>query len=172
MTKKNKYKSDILAVLHETAAGLHRIGLIPEKTMREFDASCLVENEIEIIRGSGNIYRDCGDKKYNVKQSKAIIAAEIIAVLDKKKLPATKAEVVYGISQADITRIRNTKLDRLSIAKLTSILKKLSSRDEIRSDYSGVDLGKPVIGKHYKAAMKGIKIVLKPDTKRPGKGSK
>jgi hypothetical protein len=60
----------------------------------------------------------------------------------------------------------------LSIAKLTSILKKLSSRDEIRSDYSGVDLGKPVIGKHYKAAMKGIKIVLKPDTKRPGKGSK
>lgn len=38
---KKKYKSDVLKSVHETASGLHRIGLIDEKTMREFDASCL-----------------------------------------------------------------------------------------------------------------------------------
>jgi putative transcriptional regulator len=38
---KKKYKSDVLQSVHETVSGLHRIGLINEKTMREFDASCL-----------------------------------------------------------------------------------------------------------------------------------
>lgn len=38
---KRKYKSDILRAVHEGASDLHRIGLIDEKTMREFDASCL-----------------------------------------------------------------------------------------------------------------------------------
>jgi len=36
-----KYRSDALGALHETATGLHNIGLMPAKTMREFDALCL-----------------------------------------------------------------------------------------------------------------------------------
>jgi len=44
MTKKprvGKYRSRLAAAIHETAAGLHRIGLVDKATMREFDASCL-----------------------------------------------------------------------------------------------------------------------------------
>ena len=40
-----KYKSDAWDALHETAQGLHRIGLIDTKTMRDFDASCLTTVE-------------------------------------------------------------------------------------------------------------------------------
>ena len=40
-----KYKGDALEALHETAQGLHRIGLIVTKTMRDFDASCLTTVE-------------------------------------------------------------------------------------------------------------------------------
>jgi putative transcriptional regulator len=36
-----RYKSDLKAALHETVEGLHRIGLVDKKTMREFDDSCL-----------------------------------------------------------------------------------------------------------------------------------
>lgn len=43
MTK--KFKSDAAAAIHETMAGLHRIGAIDKKTMRKFDASCLTEAE-------------------------------------------------------------------------------------------------------------------------------
>ncbi|MFZ0944571.1 MAG: DNA-binding transcriptional regulator [Syntrophobacteraceae bacterium] len=43
MTK--KYQSDALEALHETVQGLHRIGLIDAKTMRDFDASCLTTVE-------------------------------------------------------------------------------------------------------------------------------
>jgi putative transcriptional regulator len=40
-----KYRSDALAAAHKTAAGLHRIGLVDTKTMRDFDASCLTPVE-------------------------------------------------------------------------------------------------------------------------------
>lgn len=48
MTTKAKSKraeSPILASVHESAAGLHRIGLIDKSTMREFDALCLTPVE-------------------------------------------------------------------------------------------------------------------------------
>ncbi len=40
-----KYRSRMSAAIHETAAGLYRIGLIDKATMREFDASCLTAVE-------------------------------------------------------------------------------------------------------------------------------
>ena len=39
MTK--KYRSEALGAVHETVQGLHKLGLVDAKTMREFDASCL-----------------------------------------------------------------------------------------------------------------------------------
>jgi putative transcriptional regulator len=45
MTMKKGYRSDALAAVHESAAGLHRIGLVDAKTMRDFDASCLTPVE-------------------------------------------------------------------------------------------------------------------------------
>jgi putative transcriptional regulator len=42
---KKKYRTDALAAAHETAAGLHRIGLVDAKTMRDFDAACLTPVE-------------------------------------------------------------------------------------------------------------------------------
>ncbi|GBU28613.1 hypothetical protein R84B8_02173 [Treponema sp. R8-4-B8] len=39
---KNKYKSDFLESLHETAVGLNNIGVINDKEMREYDRDCLV----------------------------------------------------------------------------------------------------------------------------------
>ena len=40
-----KPRSRISAAIHETAAGLHRIGLLDKATMREFNASCLTAVE-------------------------------------------------------------------------------------------------------------------------------
>lgn len=41
----NKYRSAALAVVHETAAELHRASGIDEKTMRKFDDLCLTRDE-------------------------------------------------------------------------------------------------------------------------------
>ena len=39
--KSKRTDSGILASVHETAAGLHKVGVIDKATMREFDALCL-----------------------------------------------------------------------------------------------------------------------------------
>jgi putative transcriptional regulator len=39
--KPKKFRSQLSEAIHETAAGLHRAGLLDKETMREFDASCL-----------------------------------------------------------------------------------------------------------------------------------
>jgi len=43
--KTRKPQSDILATVHESAAGLHKAGLIDQATMRDFDALCLTTVE-------------------------------------------------------------------------------------------------------------------------------
>ena len=40
-SKPKKYRSRLSEAIHETAAGLHRAGLLDKATMRRFDASCL-----------------------------------------------------------------------------------------------------------------------------------
>ena len=38
---KKQYKSSIMAAVHETAEDLHAAGVMPARTLREFDALCL-----------------------------------------------------------------------------------------------------------------------------------
>jgi len=38
-----KYGSEALMVLHQDAEGLHRLGIISDAEMREFDEGCLVK---------------------------------------------------------------------------------------------------------------------------------
>jgi putative transcriptional regulator len=43
--KKPKYRSEVAAVVHEGVLGMHRLGLVDKKTMREFDVRCLTAIE-------------------------------------------------------------------------------------------------------------------------------
>lgn len=58
---KTTYKSELLGVLHESASGLLKSGLIDKKTMREFDVNCLTKieplspDEIKAIRGKEDV---------------------------------------------------------------------------------------------------------------------
>ena len=40
----------------------------------------------DIVKGSGNIFRDLDEKDADIKQTKAMLAAEIVRILDKEKL--------------------------------------------------------------------------------------
>ena len=71
--KTNKHRSRLSAAIHETAAGLHRIGLIDKATMREFDASCLTAieplsaREISAIRKRAGVSQSVFAHYLNVK---------------------------------------------------------------------------------------------------------
>lgn len=88
--------------------------------------------KIEVIRGSGNVYRDFGHEKADVKQLKAILAAEIIKALDREDLSVRKAEARTGIAAADFSRIRNADLERFTVDRLMSIINRLGSRIEVK----------------------------------------
>ncbi|MDR2481507.1 MAG: hypothetical protein LBD07_04335 [Spirochaetaceae bacterium] len=49
---KGKYKSEVLAALHETASGLYKTGLMSEDDMRFYDEGCLVKSAPEAERAS------------------------------------------------------------------------------------------------------------------------
>ncbi len=55
-----KYQSDALEALHETAQGLHRIGLIDAKTMRDFDVSCLTTVEKLSAKEIAEVRKEAG----------------------------------------------------------------------------------------------------------------
>jgi DNA-binding transcriptional regulator YiaG len=40
-----KYQSEFLGSLHETALGLHKIGVIDDAEMQEYDRDCLVRED-------------------------------------------------------------------------------------------------------------------------------
>jgi len=47
----------------------------------------MMENpKLDTVRGSGNVFRDLGHKNADTLQFKAILAAEIIKVLDRERL--------------------------------------------------------------------------------------
>ncbi len=93
----------------------------------------MTKNErIEVVRGSGNVFRDFGHEQADVEQFKTILAAEIIKMLDREGLSVRGAHSRTGIAAADFSRIRNADLRRFTLDRLVSIINRLGSRIEIK----------------------------------------
>lgn len=86
---------------------------------------------LELIRGSGNIYRDFDVPDADIRQLKAILAAEIIKTLDKKGLTVRKAQSLTGIDAGDFSRVRNADFRRISVERLMAMINRLGSRVEV-----------------------------------------
>lgn len=86
-------------------------------------------DRLEVVRGSGNVFRDLGHDGGDLEQFKAILAAEIIKALDRQRLSVRAAHDRTGIAAADFSRIRNATLGRFTVDRLISITNRLGSRD-------------------------------------------
>lgn len=86
---------------------------------------------IEIIRGSGNVFRDFNQPNADLLQLKAILAAEIIKALDRQELSVREAHARTGIAAADFSRIRNADLGRFTVDRLMTIMNRLGHRVEV-----------------------------------------
>ena len=97
-------------------AGHRQVPPAPEFAGRE---------KLELVRGSGNVFRDFGDPNADLEQARAILAAKIIGVLDRQKLSTREAQKLTGVAASEFSRIRNVKLDRFTIDRMIAILGKL-----------------------------------------------
>ena len=87
---------------------------------------------MEVVRGSGNVFRDLGHENADVEQFKAILAAEIIKALDRESLSVRGAQGRTGIAPADFSRIRNAELGRFTVDRLMGIINRLGSRVDVK----------------------------------------
>jgi predicted XRE-type DNA-binding protein len=89
------------------------------------------DDDFELIRGTGNVFRDLGDPNAEVLQLKAILAAKIIEVLDEQKISVRRAHELTGFAAADFSRVRQAKLQRFTVDRLMQMLAKLNQDVEI-----------------------------------------
>ena len=88
--------------------------------------------KLELVRGSGNVFRELGRDNADVEQLKALLAAEIIKALDRDRLTVRAAHARTGFAAADFSRIRNADLARFTADRLMSILNRLGSHVDVK----------------------------------------
>lgn len=86
----------------------------------------------EVVRGSGNAYRDLGKDSDDLRQIKALLATEIVKTLGRNGLTVRGAQARTGIAAADFSRIRNADLGRFTVDRLISIIHRLGSRVAVK----------------------------------------
>lgn len=87
--------------------------------------------ELELVRGSGNVFHDFGVSNADAEQLRSILAAQIIKALDERGLTVREAESLTGIAAADFSRIRRANLRRFTIDRLITILNRLNRQVEV-----------------------------------------
>ena len=90
------------------------------------------DEKLEVVRGSGNVFRDVGHENADIEQFKALLAAEIIKALDREGLSVRAAHGLTGFAAADFSRIRSADLGRFTVDRLISIINRLGSRVEVK----------------------------------------
>ncbi|MBF0566363.1 MAG: XRE family transcriptional regulator [Nitrospirae bacterium] len=90
-----------------------------------------MEDDFELIHGSGNIYHDFGRPNAGLLQVRAVIAAKIIGILDDRGLSAREAERLAGVSHSEFSRLRNARLRRFTLDRMITILEKLDEDIEV-----------------------------------------
>lgn len=94
--------------------------------------------KIEVVRGSCNVFHDLGHASPDVEQLKAMLAAEIIKMLDRQDLSVRGAHARTGIAAADFSRIRNADLGRFTVDRMVSIINRLGTRVDVRVKFRAV----------------------------------
>jgi predicted XRE-type DNA-binding protein len=106
------------------------IDLIRDR-LKRLGGDAEMKDDMDIIRGSGNVFRDLGHPDADREQLRALLAAKIIGVLDDRKLTVRAAHQVTGVAAADFSRIRRANLGRFTIDRLMTILASLGQEVEV-----------------------------------------
>jgi predicted XRE-type DNA-binding protein len=90
-----------------------------------------VTEDLELIRGSGNVWRDFGFADADIRRAKTIIAGRIIVALDDRGLSTRQAAKATGFAAADFSRVRNADYARFTMDRLIRMLHALDHEVEV-----------------------------------------
>jgi predicted XRE-type DNA-binding protein len=89
------------------------------------------KDDFELVRGSGNVFRDFDHPNVELEQLRSILAARIIKALDDQKLTVRQAQEQTGFAAADFSRVRRANLGRFTVDRLMTMLARLGDEVEV-----------------------------------------
>ena len=89
------------------------------------------DEDIAVVRGGGNVFRDLGELNAGLLHMKAVLAGRIIHVLDARKLSVRAASELTGFAAADFSRVRQAKVRGFTLDKLVAMLGNLDQDVEL-----------------------------------------
>ena len=102
-------------------------------------------DDLELVHGSGNVFRDIAHPNPEVEHLKALLAARIIGVLDDRGLTVRRAHELTGFAAADFSRVRRAKLDRFTVDRLMGMLDRLDQDVAVSVSFKQREPGAPAI---------------------------
>lgn len=91
-------------------------------------------DDMELVHGSGNVFRDLGRPNPEARQLKAVLAGQVLKILDERGLSTRKAQELTGIDHGDFSRVRRARLDRFTVERLIAMLEGLGQEVEVSVD--------------------------------------
>lgn len=95
-----------------------------------------MNDEMELVRGSDNPFRDAGIPEADTELMKADLAAAIIRILRERDMSGSTAARLAEVAEADISRIRKGAIDRFTIDRLVKIHNRLDQGTRISVGFS------------------------------------
>lgn len=89
------------------------------------------KDDFELVRGTGNLFRDLALPNPELEQLRSILAARIIKALDAQRLTVRQAHELTGFAAADFSRIRRANLGRFTVDRLMTMLARLGREVEV-----------------------------------------
>jgi hypothetical protein len=69
-----------------------------------------MDDALEFVHGSGNVFRDFESPLAGLEQARAILAGEIIRILDERRLSMRAAGKLTGVAASKLSRLRQARL--------------------------------------------------------------
>jgi Helix-turn-helix domain len=89
------------------------------------------DDDLDLVRGSGNVFRDFGYANAEVLSAKSKLAAEIICALGDADMSHDFLGAHPGLQAEELTRIRSASLSDVSLERLIEIVTELGRSVEI-----------------------------------------
>ena len=85
----------------------------------------------QVIKGSGNVFRDIGLEDADEMLLKAQLTHQVYKILKERKLSQREAAKILGLKQPDVADLMNGKFKDFSVDQLLSLLVRLNKEVEI-----------------------------------------
>lgn len=111
------------------------------KSAPKAKAEVAAETEIELVRGSGNVFADLKVTDATAMSLKSGLAIRMADLIDQRGLTQAQAAEITGLDQADISRLKRGQLQEYSSDRITRALSLLKADVEITVYADGDKVG-------------------------------